>query len=505
VSDAQSQERPDAARVLVVDDNLDNRELLRRRLARRGFDATAAASGAAALDLLSRETFDAVLLDIEMPDMSGLEVLTGLRERFTKTELPVLMATARTESDDMVEAFRLGANDYVTKPLDFPIVVARLETALAVRRELAAASTPPLVLALDDDLPPGAQIDGRYRIGEQLGIGGFAVVYAGTQTATGLPVAIKVLRAHRMHDVDAATELARFELEMRVIARVAHPAVVRLVDSGTLTVRAALSTIPPQGNVGIQTTRPSRGPGEGTRVFAPPGSPDDGAPPPRAAREHRVPYIVMERLRGPNLADVLAESRTLPASRAVDILLPILDGMHVVHEEGVVHRDAKPSNIVLCETGPGQMEPKILDFGIAKLFREERPALTRTASVVGTPAYVSPEQATASKVDGRSDQYSLATVLFECLTGRTPCEGTSSLSLLQQIADGRPARQAVRRADLPTELRAVLDRALQREPARRFPDLRAFGDALLPFASDAGRAHWERLRAQPPSGVKPRP
>jgi eukaryotic-like serine/threonine-protein kinase len=490
---AQSAEERDAARLLVVDDNADNCDLLQRRLQRRGYDVQVALSGGAALDALARETFDAVLLDIQMPDMSGLEVLARLRERYGKTELPVVMATAQTASEQMVEAFRLGANDYVTKPLDFPVVVARLENHLAVRREVQAISAPPVVLAPSEDLPAGTVLDGRYRVDALLGGGGFAIVYAGVQIATGQPVAIKLLRSLRLMHSDVTSELARFELEMRVIAQVTHPAIVRLVDSGTLVARH--DSVPPESerDPAIATTRASLHPGDalGRRVSS-------------AQREQKVPYIVMERLVGPTLADELLDAGRMPAARAVDILLPILDGMHVVHEQGIVHRDAKPSNIVLSQAASGRLEPKMVDFGIAKLVGEGSPSLTQTAAAVGTPAYMSPEQATASAtLDGRSDQYTLGAVLFESLTGVTPCRGTSSIEILRQIADGVAVDQALRDADIDPALKAVLSKALALKPDDRFRDLRAFGEALLPFASPAGAADWQRLRAKMPSGVKP--
>jgi serine/threonine-protein kinase len=503
---AQTAEDSQAARLLVVDDNVDNCEVLRRRLQRRGYVVRVAMSGDAALAELARETFDAVLLDIEMPDISGLEVLARVRERHSKTELPVVMATAQTASEQMVEAFRLGANDYVTKPLDFPVVVARLESHLAVRRELRAVSSPPVVLAPSEDLPAGTVLDGRYRVDTLLGGGGFAVVYAGVQISTGLPVAIKLLRSRRLLYSDARSELARFELEMRAIAQVTHPAIVRLVDSGSVVARpesSSSATLDPA----MATTKASLGVGMGGAGEQPLQRRSSGPP-----REQQVPYIVMEKLVGPTLEDELLESGALPVARAVDILLPILDGMQLVHEQGIVHRDVKPSNIVLSRsprTAQGladRMEPKIVDFGIAKLIGDEGPALTRTASAVGTPAYMSPEQASAAPVvDGRSDQYTLGTVLFECLTGKPPCRGTSSIELLQQIAAGTEVERALRASAIDAALKPVLATALSRLPEDRFRDLRAFGEALLPFASPAGRANWQRLRAEVPSGIKPVP
>jgi CheY-like chemotaxis protein len=118
-------------RLLVVDDNEDNRDMLARRLRRRGYEVRTAESGAEALDLISSALhFDAVLLDVMMPDITGLEVLAKLRTRFNKEQLPVVMATARSDSEDVVEALRLGANDYVTKPINLDEIISALEVAL---------------------------------------------------------------------------------------------------------------------------------------------------------------------------------------------------------------------------------------------------------------------------------------------------------------------------------------------------------------------------------------
>jgi len=117
--------------LLIVDDNELNRDVLSRRLGQKGYAVTVAAGGTEALAAAARARFDLVLLDVEMPDMSGLEVLGRLRQTYTQTQLPVIMVTARTEGVDIVEAFRLGANDYVTKPIDFPVALARIGTHLS--------------------------------------------------------------------------------------------------------------------------------------------------------------------------------------------------------------------------------------------------------------------------------------------------------------------------------------------------------------------------------------
>lgn len=129
--------------ILVVDDNEMNRDMLSRRLGRRGFDVATAADGQEALEALDQQPFDLVLLDIMMPGIDGMEVLRRVRETRSASELPIIMATAKTESEDVVEALKLGANDYVTKPLDFPVVLARVSTQLSLKQaneELARAN-----------------------------------------------------------------------------------------------------------------------------------------------------------------------------------------------------------------------------------------------------------------------------------------------------------------------------------------------------------------------------
>ncbi|WZO99912.1 SpoIIE family protein phosphatase [Isosphaeraceae bacterium EP7] len=119
--------------LLVVDDDENNRDMLSRRLARRGYDVTCAVDGQQALEMIAARPFDLILLDVMMPGISGFEVLKILRETYSVTDLPVIMATAKDQSDDIVAAFQAGANDYVTKPLDFPVVTARVQTQLALK------------------------------------------------------------------------------------------------------------------------------------------------------------------------------------------------------------------------------------------------------------------------------------------------------------------------------------------------------------------------------------
>src|SRR3954471_16554768 len=144
--------------LLVVDDVEENRDLLSRRLKREGYDVAVAESGAAALATLAAKRIDLVLLDVMMPGISGIDVLKAIRADPRIASIPVIMATARTDSSDVVEALDLGANDYVTKPIDFPVLNARVTTALRNRVRATASARPTLELA------PGAMIGTRYRL-----------------------------------------------------------------------------------------------------------------------------------------------------------------------------------------------------------------------------------------------------------------------------------------------------------------------------------------------------
>ena len=128
---------PNGMRLLIVDDNDDNRDMLARRLQRRGYEVHTAASGTEALDAVENTRFNAVLLDVMMPGVNGLEVLQYIRRSFSKQELPVLMATARSDSEDVIQALRLGANDYVTKPINIKEVVSALDVALGTEDPLS--------------------------------------------------------------------------------------------------------------------------------------------------------------------------------------------------------------------------------------------------------------------------------------------------------------------------------------------------------------------------------
>jgi eukaryotic-like serine/threonine-protein kinase len=278
---------------------------------------------------------------------------------------------------------------------------------------------------------------GRYKLTSYLGSGGMGDVYGALHTGLQKRVALKLLKTSLRADGEA---VKRFLREGECAARVRHPNVVDVSDLGT---------------------------------------------------ERGVPYLVMELLEGETLAKRLARAGKLQVTAAIDIMLPVLDALAAVHDAGVLHRDVKPANILLAERPGGSMQPKLVDFGVARF--SDDPALEERA--LGTPHYMSPEQARGEPLDARSDQYAVASVLYELLTGITPFTAESPESVLKLVARGEFPSLIDAAPLLPDALDAVITRAGAARPADRYPSMDALSEALLPFASPRTQRLWQ-ARAQ---------
>ncbi|MCK6551741.1 protein kinase [Myxococcota bacterium] len=259
----------------------------------------------------------------------------------------------------------------------------------------------------------GASLDGRYRVLECIGVGGMGRVYRARQeSAIGREVAIKVLDSALPND----PLTRRFETEAKILAELRHPNTLRLVDSGRLA---------------------------------------DG----------RL-YIVTDLLRGQLLEDLLVERQSLGVAETLRIVAQVADSLAEAHALGIVHRDLKPGNIFLEQVGAQQIV-RVLDFGIAKVLHE--PGLTLPMQIFGTPAYMSPEQATGQPVDARTDIYSLGVIAYECLAGRPPFASEFVMSILRMHVLERPKSlrefPALRTVDV--ELATLVETMLAKAPADR--------------------------------------
>ncbi len=261
----------------------------------------------------------------------------------------------------------------------------------------------------------GTRLGGKYELLRQLGEGGMGVVWLARHVDLGNEVAVKVLRASVLGDEEAVT---RFKREARAAASLRGPHITRILDVGHH---------------------------------------DDGSP-----------FMVMEYLEGCDLGAEIAANGPLPFLEAIDVLLQACEGMAEAHARGVVHRDLKPENIFLARM-EGRRIAKILDFGISKFQLDGDLRVTQTQTSFGTPLYMSPEQVRSTKnVDHRTDVWSLGVILYEILTGDPPFLGETptAVAVAVSIDSYRPILE--RRPDAPRELEAVLARALEKDPAKRY-------------------------------------
>jgi serine/threonine protein kinase len=269
-------------------------------------------------------------------------------------------------------------------------------------------------------------------------------VYCAVHPGIGGRVAIKLLPDSYSHD---RRRLDRFFAEARAVNLIRHEKIVNVIDLATL----------PDGR----------------------------------------PYIVMEYLDGAPLAAVVGKSP--PHDALARFLVEVLDAVGAAHERGIVHRDLKPDNLFVTPNG----HAKVLDFGIAKLAHDDaRGASTRTGALLGTPRYMSPEQALAREVDARSDLYALGVVLYECVTGHPPFEATSTFELLKMHIEATPPHPRDRCPDLPKPLEDVILRALEKEPDERFASAKEMSAALLHFIHDyPGDSAFHLGRLLPPKAA----
>ncbi len=308
---------------------------------------------------------------------------------------------------------------------------AKNEQLAAANRELLAAHRQAdRVFAAYAKALPGTVLDGKYRLDEELGSGGFGVVFRARHLTLDCPIAVKVFRP--VAGNDSSLELQRFLREGAAAARINHPNAVRVLDSGVST--------------------------EG------------------------IAFLAMELLRGRSLARELSATGLMSFHRAVGIATTVADVLAAAHREGVIHRDIKPDNVFLHHDDRGQEVVKVVDFGIAKFFAGPQGAggarLTRTGEYLGTPRFIAPERIRGTADDGRSDVYSLGAVLYELICGRSPWTKEQERQFAAGIAlDPRPQPMHLFRGNAPRELVTLIERTLAWNPDQR-PTAAELADAL---------------------------
>jgi serine/threonine protein kinase, bacterial len=272
----------------------------------------------------------------------------------------------------------------------------------------------------------GAVLDGRYRVDGMIATGGMSTVYRGLDVRLDRPVALKVMDARYSSDQQFLT---RFQREARAVARLKGPGLVAVYDQGF-----------------------------------------DG----------RHPFLVMELVEGGTLRELLRERGPMPPHAVAAVLAPVLSGLAVAHQAGLVHRDVKPENVLISDDG----DVKIADFGLVRAVAEAK--ITSTSVILGTAAYLSPEQVSTGDAGPRSDVYAAGILTYELLTGDTPFNGDSALAVAYQRMDNDVPPPSAAIAGVPKQFDELVAAATARNPADRFADAQEMGAELEAIGEELG-------------------
>jgi CheY-like chemotaxis protein len=474
-------------RILIVDDLEENRLVLARRLGKEGYEVDSVASGEEAVRRVAEGGLDLVLLDVLMPGMDGFEVLARLKGDAATRNVPIIMISALDDLSSVVRCIEHGAEDYLAKPFDQVLLRARIGASLEKKRwhdreadylrqvtrviEAAGAvehgtyeagslggitsrndelgrlarvfdtmaagvraretrlqdqlaelradvskatteyeATRPITADTDaDGVSPGQLLAGRYVIMNVVGRGGMGVVYRAHDRELNEDVAVKTIRRELLAGDEVVAD--RLKTEIRLARRISHRNVVRTHDLGD---------------------------SDGTL------------------------FVTMEYVRGITVRELLATRGKLGVASTLALARQFAEALAVAHAAGVIHRDIKPENALIDADGV----LKVMDFGIARLAEA---STTRTSSgmVVGTPAYMAPEQLLGEEVDPRADLYSLGVVMYECLTGKAPFTAPNPMALIGKVLMTQAEPPDAENADVPPALSALVMRLLAKAPAER--------------------------------------
>jgi serine/threonine-protein kinase len=262
----------------------------------------------------------------------------------------------------------------------------------------------------------------KYEVVEEIGHGGMATVYRARDKRLGREVAVKVIHPHLR---DSREVVSRFNAEARAVAKLRHPNIVEVFDVS-------------------EANEPEQ-------------------------------YLVVELVRGTTLRKVLQKHGAMPAEVAASLALELLGALAHANAAGVIHRDIKPEN-VLIERGADKVAVKLTDFGIAKLLDAQ--GVTSTGQVLGSPAHMAPEQIEGGEVDARADVFGLGVLLYECMVGHLPFEGSNPAQVLRRVLDGRYPEAQAERPSIGNRWSAILDRTLAHVAADRFADANAVREAI---------------------------
>ncbi len=398
-------------KILIVDDNKLNLKMIEDFIFSLDHSPLLACNGAKAFEEVKKQQVDLILLDIEMPVMNGIELLRQLKRDKSYSQIPVIMLTALDDVKSAVESIKLGAEDYLTKPLNFTLLENRIKGVLEKRKAIVKA-----------------QRLGQYTIEGIIGEGGMSQVYKANHIMMCRPAAVKVLKPERTDQ----NSFTLFEREVKITSLLSHPNTIVVYDYG---------------------------------------SSSDGSF-----------YYVMEYLPGVNLKELVETWGTLNEERVIHIITQACGSLGEAHQKGLLHRDVKPANIMLCERGGIYDFVKVLDFGIG-VFRDEPEKNLSDKNrqyIIGTPGFLSPEAIQGSdRMDVSSDIYSLGAVAYYLLTGKRIFEEKSLQKLLLcHIQENPPPLSSICH-HLSPDLEIVIMSCLEKEKSKRPQSAEKLRDMLL--------------------------
>jgi CheY-like chemotaxis protein len=395
---------------MLVDDDGVCLAMLARGLRRRGYDVTTFGDPREAMAALEQEPPDAVVTDMRMPHMTGLEVVEEVRARLGAGAPPVLVVSADGEEHLLLEAFRLGAVDYLLKP------VGEVELGVKLARVLEKSASQAAI----------PQQIGEWVLGDCIGRGGTAAVFKAERASEpGATYALKVVWPH----LTSSTEtLLRFRREIDTLSVLDHPGLVTFRLSG---------------------------------------------------REHDCFYYVMGYVEGGTLRDRIQANGAQPVADALDMIEAVAEPLHYLHEQGIVHRDVKPGNILFAGD-----RVVLGDFGLAKRLADH--GITLGEEFIGTPLYLAPEVFETSEFGPSVDLYSLGVCAYEMLHGGRILEEQDSMRLIGRLLTrGLPAPRELL-PDAPESVLELLDSLIARDPNQRPQDAPALQAAVQRARAGAG-------------------
>ena len=405
------------SRILIVDDDRALLRLVTAFLTGEKNEVTAVASGADASNLLQSQEYDLIVMDWDLPDAKGPDIVNQFRAAGGNT--PVIMLTGHSSIDDKAAGLDAGANDYMVKPFHLKELSARVR---AVLRTQAAAPPAPKALGEDNEEVllasnlKGTALAARYEVINIVGSGSSAMVLKARDPEADRWVALKLL----FPGVFRPDQIERFKWEARTISEVNHENIASVFDFGLT--------------------------------------------------ERGQPYLVAEYIRGEALREKMTRQKQLPLATAISILIQACRGLQQAHDKGIVHGDIRPENILLQEGGERSGWVKIVDFAIAPLLTPRSLRQERSGASIRTAEYTAPERVDQAMALAAWDSYSLGIMLFEMLTARMPFEADTVESVMVSAMLESIEPPSRYRDDIPpgSKIDELVRKATEKTPDMRY-------------------------------------